>query len=57
MKDLFDFYFRIYNKIIKDIKVLFKMQGGFRVDDTPVRRALREALGTNRTRIYRLRKK
>ncbi len=42
--NLFDFYFRIYNKIIRDIKVPFKMQDGFRVDDTPVHRALREAL-------------
>ena len=39
-----DFYFRVYNKIIKDIKVPFKMVGGERVDDTPVHRALREAL-------------
>lgn len=42
--NLFDFYFRVYNKLIKDIKVPFKMQGGFRVDDTPIHRALREAL-------------
>ena len=42
--NLFDFYFRVYNKIIKDIKVPFKMEGGFRIDDTPVHRALREAL-------------
>lgn len=42
--NLFDFYFRVYNKITKDIKLPFKMQGGFRVDDTPVHRALREAL-------------
>ena len=42
--NLFDFYFRIYNKISKDIKVPFRMQDGFRVDDTPVHRALREAL-------------
>lgn len=42
--NLFDFYFRVYNKIIKDIKVPFKMQNRFRVDDTPVHRALREAL-------------
>ncbi len=42
--NLFDFYFRVYNKMTKDIKVPFKMQGGFRVDDTPVHRALREAL-------------
>lgn len=42
--NLFDFYFRVYNKITKDIKVPFKMEGGFRIDDTPVHRALREAL-------------
>ena len=39
-----DFYFRVYNKIIKDIKVPFKMSGGERIDDTPVHKALREAL-------------
>ena len=39
-----DFYFRVYNKIIKDIKVPFKMIGGERVDDTPVHKAIREAL-------------
>lgn len=39
-----DFYFRVYNKIIKEIKVPFKMVGGERVDDTPVHKALREAL-------------
>ena len=39
-----DFYFRVYNKIIKDIKVPFKMVGGERVDDTQVHKALREAL-------------
>ncbi len=42
--NVFDFYFRVYNKITKDIKVPFRMEGGFRVDDTPVHRALREAL-------------
>lgn len=39
-----DFYFRVYNKIIKDINVPFKMVGGERVDDTLVHKALREAL-------------
>jgi ATP-dependent DNA helicase RecG len=39
-----DFYFRVYNKIIKDIKVPFKTKGGARIDDTPVHEALREAL-------------
>ncbi len=39
-----DFYFKVYNKIIKDVKVPFKMSGGARIDDTPVHKALREAL-------------
>ena len=42
--NVFDFYFRVYNKIIKDVKVPFKMSGGIRIDDTPVHKALREAL-------------
>lgn len=33
-----------YHKIIKNVKVPFKMAGGDRIDDTPVHRALREAL-------------
>ena len=39
-----DFYFRVYNKLIKDIKVPFKTIDGNRIDDTPVHEALREAL-------------
>lgn len=42
--NLFDFYFRTYNKLVKDIKVPFKMVGGNRIDDTPVHKAIREAL-------------
>ena len=42
--NLCDFYFRVYNKIQKDIKVPFDMVGGDRIDDTPVHKALREAL-------------
>ena len=42
--NLCDFYFRVYNKIIKDIKVPFKLYGGDRIDDTPVHKAVREAL-------------
>ena len=42
--NVYDFYFRVYNKLIQDIRVPFKMDGGFRVDDTPVHQALREAL-------------
>ena len=33
-----------YNKLIQDIKVPFKMEGGARVDDTSVHQALRAAL-------------
>lgn len=42
--NVYDFYFRVYNKLIQDIKVPFKMEGGTRVDDTNVHKALREAL-------------
>ena len=42
--NVYDFYFRVYNKLVLDIKAPFKMDGGARVDDTPVRQALREAL-------------
>lgn len=31
-------------KIIKDVKIPFVMEGGNRIDDTPVHKALREAL-------------
>lgn len=41
---LCDFYFLVYNKITKDIKIPFKTQGGDRIEDTPVHEALREAL-------------
>ena len=34
--NVYDFYFRVYNKLIQDIKVPFKMDGGVRVDDTTV---------------------
>ena len=34
----------MYNKLINDIKVPFKIEGGERIDDTPVHKALREAL-------------
>lgn len=42
--NVYDFYFRVYNKLIQDIKVPFKMEGGTRVDDTDVHKALREAI-------------
>ena len=42
--NLFDFYFRVYNKIIRSLKIPFRMNGGDRIDDTPVHQAIREAL-------------
>ncbi|MCM1539789.1 MAG: putative DNA binding domain-containing protein [Blautia sp.] len=42
--NLFDFYFRVYQKITKNVKIPFKTVGGDRIDDTPVHRALREVL-------------
>ena len=42
--NLFDFYFVVYKKLAKDIKVPFKIIDGTRIDDTPVHEAIREAL-------------
>lgn len=42
--NVFDFYFRVYNKLIRDIKTPFAIVNGVRIDDTPVHQALREAL-------------
>lgn len=42
--NVYDFYFRVYNKIIQNIKVPFKLEGGNRIDDTPIHKAIREAL-------------
>lgn len=43
--NLFDFYFKVYNKLTQDIKIPFKIENGLeRVDDTPIHVALREAL-------------
>ena len=39
-----DFYFRVYNRVTQDIKVPFKLEGTDRIDDTPLHKALREAL-------------
>ena len=41
--NIYDFYFRVYNKITQDIKVPSKLEGSG-IDDTPVHKALREAL-------------
>lgn len=42
--NVYDFYFRVYQRLTQDIKVPFKMEKGERIDDTPVHGALREAL-------------
>lgn len=42
--NLFDFYRRVYRKLIADLKVPFALKDGQRQDDTPVHEALREAL-------------
>ncbi|MBR5427217.1 MAG: putative DNA binding domain-containing protein [Clostridia bacterium] len=42
--NLFDFFFRVCNKLTEDIKVPFRMEGINRIDDTPVHKAIREAL-------------
>ena len=42
--NLFDFFFRVYNKLTRDLEKPFVLDGAFRVDDTPVHRAVREAL-------------
>lgn len=42
--NVLDFYYRVYNRLQLDIKTPFEMEGGFRVDDTPVHKAVREAL-------------
>ena len=42
--NIYDFYFKVYAKLVEDIKVPFKLENGIRMEDTPVHIALREAL-------------
>ena len=41
---MYDFFRKVYAKLTADLKVPFQLQGGQRVDDTPVHESLREAL-------------
>ena len=41
---MYDFYFRVYNKLKAALKVPFRLDGVDRVDDTPAHEALREAI-------------
>ena len=42
--NLYDFFYRVYNRIQKYVAKPFKLEGIYRVEDTPVHKALREAL-------------
>ncbi|PJG83501.1 Fic family protein [Caviibacterium pharyngocola] len=42
--NLFDFYRKVYQKLVSEIKIPFNLQGDQRIDETPVHEALREAL-------------
>ncbi|MCM1557159.1 MAG: hypothetical protein NC087_06455 [Anaeroplasma bactoclasticum] len=42
--NLLDFYWRIANKLVEDLPIPFKLEGFFRVDNTPMHDAMREAL-------------
>ena len=42
--NLFDFFFKIINKLTDEINIPFKMKGALREDDTEVHKAIREAL-------------
>ena len=42
--NIYDFYFYVCNKITQNIEIPLKLDGGDRIDDTPVHKALREAL-------------
>ncbi|MFZ7214440.1 RNA-binding domain-containing protein [[Pasteurella] aerogenes] len=42
--NLFDFYRKVYQRLVADLKVPFALNGDQRIDDTPTHQALREAL-------------
>ena len=42
--NIFDFFFKVFNKLTEDVKRPFVLDGITRVDDTPVHKAIREIL-------------
>ena len=42
--NIYEFYFRVYNRIAQSVKVPFALDGISRIDDTELHKALREAL-------------
>lgn len=42
--NLYDFYRQVIQKLYRDLKVPFRLEGSTRIDDTPVHEAVREAL-------------
>ena len=42
--NVYEFYYWAYNKLQQNVRMPFQCENGHRVDDTPVRQALREAL-------------
>ena len=42
--NLFEFFFRVYNKLTRDLEKPFTLDGITRIEDTPVHKAVREAL-------------
>lgn len=42
--NIYDFYRKIYSKLIQDLKIPFELKDGVRQEDTPIHIALREAL-------------
>ncbi len=42
--NVFDFFFKVYNKLIQELIIPFKLEGVQRIDDTEMHKALRESL-------------
>jgi predicted HTH transcriptional regulator len=38
--NIFDFYYRVYNRIVQEVKTPFRLEGDTRIDDTPMHKAL-----------------